>query len=164
MCIRTLVLNYSSFNEWANDKIVNWLAQFPLELLYESVPSSFSSIDFTLQHILRTQRFWLSFINEQDTSGINWSVRSNEAVKIMNEMSRSFSAFSEEELEKKLHLDMPWAKNSLQRFEYIVHIVNHGTFHRGQIITMARSLGMTNGVVNTDYNMFHIEKDFKSPM
>ena len=38
---------------------------------------------------------------------------------------------------------------------YIVHIINHGSFHRGQIVTMARTLGVSEGIVNTDYNIFN---------
>ena len=70
-------------------------------------------------------------------------------------MKEKFSSFSEEDLIKTLHFDMPWAKNNLSRYEYIVHIINHGTFHRGQIVTMARTIGITEGIVNTDYNMFN---------
>jgi uncharacterized damage-inducible protein DinB len=165
MSIKNLVGNYASFNYWANKKLVDWLSTSPLEKLYTQVPSSFTSIDYTLQHILRTQRFWLAFINERDTSGVNWAIRENEADKIMKElvevsaeMKDTFSVFTNDQLEELLRLDMPWAKNRLSRYEYIVHIVNHGTFHRGQIITMARSIGLTEGVVNTDYNMFHIHR------
>ena len=165
MSIKNLGGNYASFNYWANKKLVDWLSASPLEKLYTQVPSSFTSIDYTLQHILRTQRFWLAFINERDTSGVNWAIRENEADKIMKElvevsaeMMDSFSLFTNDQLEALLRLDMPWAKNRLSRYEYIVHIVNHGTFHRGQIITMARSIGLTEGVVNTDYNMFHIHR------
>jgi len=35
-----------------------------------------------------------------------------------------------------------------------MHVINHGTYHRGQIITMARSLGVTHGIPKTDYNLY----------
>jgi uncharacterized damage-inducible protein DinB len=165
MSLKKLIDNYATFNYWANVRIVNWLSAVPVEKMYAPVTSSFASIDYTLQHMLRTQRFWLAFINERDTSGVNWSIRENEADKIMKElvevsaeMKDTFSAFTQEQLEELLRLDMPWAKNQLSRYEYIVHIVNHGSFHRGQIITIARSIGLIEGVVNTDYNMFHIHR------
>ena len=50
---------------------------------------------------------------------------------------------------------MPLAKNDFNRYDYILHIINHSTFHRGQIVTMSRAIGITDGIVNTDYNMFN---------
>jgi len=70
-------------------------------------------------------------------------------------MKQTYSAFSEQELLEVLNLEVPWAKNSRSRYDYIVHIINHGSFHRGQIVTMARSIGVTEGIVNTDYNIFN---------
>jgi uncharacterized damage-inducible protein DinB len=162
MSLVKLITNYATFNEWANHKIVGWLGQLDQELLYQETPSSYTSIDYTVQHILRTQRFWLLFIGEQDTTGFNWSVRERDASNVLNELKEvstqmkvAYSAFSEQDLLKTLHFDMPWAKNDLSRYEYIMHIINHGTFHRGQIVTMARAIGIKEGIVNTDYNMFN---------
>lgn len=162
MSLSKLVPNYTSFNAWANLNMVTWLQSIDRELLYTPAVSSFTSIDYTLQHILRTQRFWYTFITEQDTSTLNWAVREKEVEHIMqellalsDEMKNTFANYSENELLQILHLDTPWANNSLSRYEYIVHVVNHSTFHRGQIVTMARSLGITSGVPNTDYNIFN---------
>jgi uncharacterized damage-inducible protein DinB len=162
MSVHKLIGNYASFNEWANHRIVDWLSNVDHDLLYKQTPSSYTSIDYTLQHILRTQRFWILFIGAESTAGFNWSVREKEVDSILRElkvvsteMKEKFSSFSEEALLKTLHFDMPWAKNNLSRYEYIVHIINHGTFHRGQIVTMARTIGITEGIVNTDYNMFN---------
>ncbi len=168
MGLKNFIANYSTFNDWANNEIVRWLKGIDRALLYQKTPSSFASMDYTLQHILRTQVFWLAFITNQDTSQLNWNVRENEVENILEEllivsdkMKVSFSSFSEEDLETILHLDTPWAKNDLSRYEYIVHIINHGSFHRGQIVTMARCIGINEGIVNTDYNIFLSPKEIK---
>lgn len=162
MSLVKLIANYSAFNEWANHQVVAWLDQVDHDLLYQETPSSFTSIDYTVQHILRTQRFWLLFIGEQDATGFDWSVRERDAKDILRElkevstqMNVEFSRYTEDDLLKVLHFDMPWARNDLSRYEYIVHIINHSTFHRGQIVTIARAIGITDGIVNTDYNMFN---------
>lgn len=161
MALTALIQNYTSFNTWANQQFAEWLKKHPVELLTTEVKSSFSTIDFTLQHMLRTQRFWLLFIEERSIQRFNWAVRENAATVILDEltsqsveMEMAFKKFSADELEKKLVLQTPWAKNSLSRFEYIMHVINHGTFHRGQIVTMARTLGITQGIPATDYNIF----------
>jgi uncharacterized damage-inducible protein DinB len=164
MSLGAVISSYSAYNLWANAKLTHWLEGLGDALSYAETPSSYPSIDKTLQHMLRTQRFWLLFITEQDFSHLKWDVRSGEAPAIRRElievsetMKARFSAFSAEELDKVLHLDMPWAKNLQPRYEYILHCVNHSTFHRGQVITMARALGVTEGIPGTDYNFFKME-------
>jgi uncharacterized damage-inducible protein DinB len=142
--------------------MVTWLQSIDEELLYAPLLSSFTSIDYTLQHIFRTQRFWYTFITQQDITQLNWTVREKEVQLVMqelvllsDEMKNRFANYSENELLQILHLNTPWATNDLSRYEYMVHVVDHSTFHRGQIVTMARSLGITTGVPNTDYNIFN---------
>lgn len=165
MSLLNLTHNYASYNEWANHKIANWLNDQNEELLYKETPSSYKSIDHTLQHILKAQTFWLSFITETELTGFSWRMTDGVVKEILNElknnssaMKRDFTAFSEAELNKNLILNTRWAQNELCRYEYILHVINHTTYHRGQLITMARCLGITEGVPNTDYNMFRAGK------
>lgn len=165
MSIKKLNDNYTAYNLWANTAIVQWLEKLDRHLLYQSTPSSFSSIDYTLQHILRTQKFWLRFVSGKSYNDFDWSVRDKVAEQILKEliesseaMVKEISAFSEEDLLQDLILDSVWAKNKLSRYEYIIHAINHSTYHRGQVITMARTIGITENVPNTDYNMFNTFK------
>jgi uncharacterized damage-inducible protein DinB len=162
MSLSKLITNYTSFNLWANTQIVDWLKGIDIIKLYQETSSSYTSIDYTLQHILRTQKFWQLFNLEKDVSTMNWSVREGEVENIMSEiiliseeMKSNFEKLSEVDLCKTLHLNMPWAENKRSRYEYIMHVINHSTYHRGQIITMARSIGITEGIPNTDYNFFN---------
>jgi uncharacterized damage-inducible protein DinB len=165
MSLQKLISNYAAYNQWANERIVSWLQPLDEGLLYQVTPSSYVSIDYTVQHILRAQNFWFNFVVGNDVSQFNWSVREGEVQKILHELNQSsaqmftrYSAFSETELIEPLQLSMPWAKNTLNRYEYIMHVINHSTYHRGQVITMARAVGIVEGVPNTDYNMFNIQK------
>ena len=162
MSLSKLTSNYVDYNAWANTRLVHWLMDQPVDQMYAEVESSFRSLDLTLQHMLRTQRFWTAFVMQQDLSGFNWSVRKGDAANVMAElvsqsdgMRTQFSQFSEADLSTELSLDMPWAKNRLSRYEYIIHVVNHSTFHRGQIVTMARGLGLVHGIPATDYNIYN---------
>ena len=159
MSITKLISNYTTYNEWANNKIIDWLKNIDTAMLYKQTPSSFNTIDYTLQHILSAQKFWLTFISGEDISTFNWGVRELEIENLLTEleivsaqMKNKFSAFTEEELNDKLELHVRWVKNNLCRYEYIMHVINHSTYHRGQIVTMAHSLGIKDGITNTDYN------------
>lgn len=162
MSLHKLIANYAAYNTWANTRMVEWLSTFSTEQLYQRTPSSFDSLDATLQHMLRTQNYWLAFISEQDTSHFSWNYRPNEVENILKEMisvslqiQETFTAYTEDDLQKVLHLNSPWAKNDLSRYEYILHVINHSTYHRGQLVTMAHSMGLKEGIPNTDYNMYN---------
>lgn len=162
MSLKKLAANYAAFNNWANQTVIDWLGSLDEALLYRQTPSSFSSLDYTLQHILRTQVFWHLFITGQDYSHLKWAVREQEVGRILHELSeisalmeQDFGAFEEPDLLTELTLNTPWAKNRLARYEYIIHVVNHSSFHRGQLVTMARQLGISDGIPNTDYNIFN---------
>ena len=156
-----LISAYAAYNAWANDRIIRWLRTLEQGILYREVPSSYKSIDYTLQHINRSQKFWWLFITGQDTNGFDWSVFEGVVDQVMDEigeyserMRTKYSSFTEAELTEVLHLQSPWITNQRPRYEYILHIINHGTYHRGQIVTMARVLGVTEGIPNTDFNFF----------
>lgn len=40
------------------------------------------------------------------------------------------------------------------RFEFILQIVNHSTYHRGQIITIGRNVGLIDAPM-TDFNVYN---------
>ena len=162
MSIVSVLVNYTSYNLWVNEAIIHYLKNTEKDLLNRTVPSSFSSINFTIQHLLRAQKFWLAFIKQEDTSGFKWAVR-NEDIEVYfeellensAELKRICNLFTEAELLEILSLQQSWAKNKLPRYEYILHVVNHSTFHRGQLVTILRMLGVKDGIPATDYNIWN---------
>lgn len=159
--MKNFIYNYLCFNQWANERLIDYLRALPADCLKKDLLSSFSSIDATLQHMLRTQKFWTAFVSSEDIQHFDWSVKDVDTILILDElaiqsaqMKNQLSALEESSLVETLSLDMPWCKNQLPRYNYIVHVINHSTFHRGQIITMVRQLGFKAGIPNTDYNMF----------
>ncbi|MBX7053005.1 MAG: hypothetical protein K1X54_13285 [Flavobacteriales bacterium] len=160
--IQKIVHQYSSYNQWANQRMIEWLRTLESSLWYQTVPSSFTSIDYTVQHILRTQKFWHAFVQKLDLSNFSWKIFENRAEQTLNEleaqtqfMHQTFCSFEENELTEVLSLNMPWAKNQCSRYEYIIHVINHSTFHRGQVVTQARVLGVDREIPATDYNIFN---------
>ncbi len=162
MSLQKLTSNFSAYNTWANTLLVEWLLSLDMAVLYQKSASSFDSIDSTIQHMLRVQKFWAAFISEEDLSRLDWKVFENQAERLLRELQtqsqtleQTVAGFSEQQLLEELNLDMPWAKNKLPRYEYIIHLSNHSTYHRGQIVTVARSLGINSGIPATDYNFYN---------
>ena len=64
MSLKRIMSNYADYNLWVNQQFVNWLSPKSDELLYAEVPSSFSTIMKTLDHIWSTEEYWFSVISE----------------------------------------------------------------------------------------------------
>ena len=161
MSLHQLINSNLAYNSWANERIAKWLTTLDESILYAKADSSFSSIDLTVQHIHCVERYWSTFIHEKDITDFDWSVFENQATQNLIDlqsqsllMQQSMASFDESQLNQALVLDTPWSKNNQSRFHYIFHMLNHSTYHRGQIVSIARQLGVTEGIPGTDYNGF----------
>ena len=163
MHLYSLMKNYVASNLWANEQYVNWLRPHPIELIEQIIPSSFPGIKGTLVHIWDTERFWLSVLEETPPPpsfrqhGFDGSTEA--AYLGIVDQSRKFldylNSINEKELLKECKLDTPWVKGSLPKYEFVQHSINHSTYHRGQIVTMAHHLGIK-GAPMTDYNFYNM--------
>lgn len=164
MSTTNIIQNMVKFNTWAVTKYINWLRELPASATEsKEVLSSFSSISATVYHIAVAHHFWNNFIAEREIGKIAWNADNAEISsgleywqKMVLELEEIVLGFTEEDLNKTLRLDQPWLSGEVSRYNCIIHSIQHSVFHRGQIVTMARSLGITS-VPNTDYNFFNLQ-------
>ena len=164
MSLRKLMTSYTAYNEWAHHQCAAWLAAKPQALLRQEVASSFPSISLTLHHMAQVQQFWVATIIETplpafaplaevpDLPAVWDSLHRNAAA-----LTRYISGVSEAELMKPVLVESPWFRSEQARYEFVQHVVNHGTYHRGQVATIGRQVGLTDAPM-TDYNFFNINK------
>lgn len=159
MSLQKLMYNYADYNLWANKTLIDWVKTKPEELLNKEVPSSFPSIIKTFAHLLDTEKFWLLVLQGAKPTWTEF-MGTNEEVEsgLLNE-SENFRNYvhslSEATLLEECLLDTPWAKGKLPKYEFIQHCLTHAAYHRGQVITIARNVGLTDPP-NTDYNYYNI--------
>lgn len=158
----TLVRKNATYNAWTTQVLVKWLSTKQLSVLNQAVPSSFPSIRATLIHIANTERFWLDVMRKmpitflsEDLEALSLDQLLTYCVKQSEELSVYVDQLSEEGMLEEVALDTPWVKGSRPRFEFVQHVVNHTTYHRGQIITIGRNLGLTDAPM-TDFNYFNM--------
>lgn len=154
-----LMKNYAGYNLWANTTLINWLKEQPSELMEMQVLSSFPSIKQTILHIWQTQVFWLSVIKGVPMEISEFEGDVNAAFDILIEQSTVFNNdinhLAQEQLEANTLVVSPWFECNFANFEYIMQVMNHSTYHRGQIITMSHQLGLKDAPM-TDYNYYNI--------
>ena len=163
MSLKKIMSNYADYNLWVNQQFVNWLSPKSDELLYAEVPSSFSTITKTLDHIWSTEEYWFSVISETaptEKKTENELSRDQIFEGLLNasaKLKQFIHSLSEEDLVKEVKITNPWFECELPISEYLIQVINHGTYHRGQIVTMGRNIGITDAS-NTDYNFYNVVK------
>ncbi|KIO74835.1 damage-inducible protein DinB [Pedobacter lusitanus] len=152
--------NYANYNLWANATIVNWLKTKADEVVQQEVPSSFSSIKLTLIHMRATERYWLSVLN-QSTEEI--TDKTDETLEDVYTtflegsvaLADQVNTMGNDRLLDTTLIVNPWFQCDFQNFDYVMQVINHTTYHRGQIITIGRNLGFTDAPM-TDYNYYNV--------
>jgi uncharacterized damage-inducible protein DinB len=155
MHLQNLATRYLRYNLWANERLTAWLMTLDRDILYKRTGSSFGTIDRTLQHILSAQHYWHPVIASGQIGEFNQLFRENSVGDVIadlvvssQQLVNSFSILNEAQLMERIG-----ASDSTQsRYEYILHVVNHGSYHRGQVVTLCRALGVTGEIPVTDYD------------
>lgn len=162
MSLQKLMNNYAAYNLWANQTMVGWLKTKPAESFVKEVPSSFSSILKTLNHILAAQEFWqtvtsgdIAVQGRYHATDLKMDEITNELIEQSKRMLNSIQQFTEDDLLEKVYLDTPWVKGEMPRYEFLQHVFNHSTYHRGQVVTIGRNIDLTDAPM-TDYNFFNM--------
>jgi len=155
MSVKKIISGYVYYNHWANQTLTEWLKTLDNNFLTKETRSSFPTIDFTLQHMKNAQNFWLSITREierpDETIKINLTHEVvHELLDSSQQMIDVFTAYTEEELQQPVQSD----NMTRNRYEFILHMINHNSYHRGQIVTMARGFGVVNNIPETDYEAF----------
>ena len=157
-----LLKDYAAYNLWANKRLVDWLRTKPASVLDIEVLSSFPSIKQTLFHIWNVQEWWLGILEGSQPESKYWQVFEGSADEIFEgilQQSEEFAAYAQALTESSIFKNCPFSIPTVgeftrQRFEIIQHTMNHSTYHRGQIVTIGRNLGLTDAPM-TDY-MFYL--------
>ncbi len=155
MHIQNLISRLLRYNLWANERLTSWLLTIDRNILYERAGSSLGTIDRTLQHILSAQIYWYAIIVKGQITEFNQPVKEHAVDEVIadlvinsQQLVNDLSVLNEQQLIESIQV----SDSTQSRYEYILHVVNHSSYHRGQVITMCRALGITGEIPVTDYD------------
>jgi uncharacterized damage-inducible protein DinB len=154
--VKEVLLQYVNYNLWANQRLTDLCSQLPEEYYDAEVKSSFLSLRKTFFHIWDAEYIWLSRLkNYSFTTWPSKSYSSETPVRGMLNTSEEWCVFVKdaEETDFSRHCsytNIEGKKYSQSVFTILTHCMNHSSFHRGQIVTMLRNLGISEGIPSTD--------------
>lgn len=156
-------LSIYNYNTWANTTILNHLKRLPNGTCNQIIKSIFPSVFDTLMHIYIVDRGWYSVLTKEyasdDYETIKKSVEKliaqtkdnslEEFEQKQNQLSEKFRDFIEN---NDMEIKDIFSSVPMKYVDIIQHIVNHGTYHRGNITAMLHQLGHLG--MGTDYSLY----------
>ena len=144
------IKTHLAYNEWANTKIADVLREVEDNIFFQDNKSSFPSIAKTVLHIWDAQHIWVKRM--QGANLTKWPSASfkgskDDSLNGLLDSSSELSSFLLSKTKSFLSTSYPYKNMKGEPFENtyedtLFHVVNHGTYHRGQIITMLREAGL----------------------
>ena len=157
--MQTHLLSYTRYNLWANRRVITFVHTVPEADLHRAAISSFPTLHGSLFHLYGAQDIWLSRLNGNSPAGFPKAadMHSKDVLEALLETSQrlaEIAARTEEELQQEIrYTNLAGDSFSNTVADILLHVVNHGTYHRGQIIAQLRQLGHEN-LFATDYIAF----------
>ena len=157
--LQSQMLKLAQYNNWANQKVMNWIIEAGEQIADLEMKSSFTSIRKTVYHIYDAETLWLIRINGNQIQSwppsrdFNYSLNEFAGVfqKCSNDITLWIAAVDNKKLiENCAYKNLKGDPFVSSYYDIIQHFLNHSTYHRGQLITMLRQAGFTN-VGSTDY-------------
>ena len=155
--MKETLLKYARYNQWANKRLISTLTTHAPELAEKEIASSFNSIKKTILHMADAEYIWDVRLTNgtpdkiPGKSGAGMEALAHEDQKLIDLISSNEEAFFGKSTSYKSMKGDPFTNNN---FAILMHVFNHSTFHRGQVVTMLRNGGYTGPVEQTDFITF----------
>ena len=156
--MKQIILEYAEYNLWANKKLGELLKKEKEELLERELKSSFKNIRLTIFHLWDAEVIWQKRIKGESLT--EWPSKSIKETGMAfldawNNSSESLleivKNLSEEELSREIsYKNLKGEEFKQPLYQILMHLFNHGTYHRGQLVTMLRNAGVEDGIPQTD--------------
>lgn len=148
--MKELLKELAAYNIWANQKIIDVILLLPEEKQKTEIPSSFKSLYSTLLHMWNAESAWWQRMKLQErimSPFENFKGSIQELTNDLLQQNRQWQEWVNNAPDAALDHVFQYQNARKEQFkqpiyQMLLHVFNHGTYHRGQLINMLRQLGM----------------------
>ena len=138
-----------AYNRWANDRILDDVRSLAPAELARDLTTSFQSLLGTLAHIYWAEWTWLRRWRRESPKRPPSADEYRTLADVESpwrDVQEEQTRFAMELTDERLRERIAYENYRDKRWEYslarmIQHLVNHSSYHRGQIVTLLRQLG-----------------------
>ena len=153
-----------AYNSWANYRTLEACAALSHEQFTRDLGSSFRSVRDTLAHISGVEWLWLERWRGRSHNTIppgsdfpDFEALRRRWLEIEHYLMGYVSSLSDGDIQRVVeHTTTSGVPQSAPLWQMLQHLVNHGTYHRGQVAAMVRQLGSK--PISTDLIFFYRER------
>ncbi|MEO6489436.1 MAG: DinB family protein [Ferruginibacter sp.] len=159
--MKKVFAQYAAYNIWANQRITDCVSNLSDEQINQPMNSSFKSIYLTIAHLWDVEGIWwqrIKLMEQNEWPSVNFKGSVLELSNNLMKQSKQWKEWVDLATEAALEHEFIYRNSKKEQFkqpvyEALHHLFNHQSYHRGQLITMFRSVGVEN-VPNTDLISF----------
>jgi uncharacterized damage-inducible protein DinB len=156
------------YNSWANHRALEAGSALTDEQFARDLGSSFPSVRDTLAHVCEVEWLWLERWHGRSLSSMrpgsdfpNLDSLHHRWQEVESSLTQYVNALKPEDIERVIeHKTTKGVPQAAPLWQMLQHLVNHGTYHRGQVATMLRQLGAKAN--STDLIFFYRERAAKA--
>jgi len=162
--MKKFILEYAAYNVWANETICSVISTLTDEQFEKEIVSSFSSIRKTVLHLWDAHLVWINRLEgvslkafpSESFLGTNEEIITGliSSSKKLKDLTESYDEDALQSIKKYATFKGGIVTSSL--YQVLAHVFNHSTYHRGQLVTMLRQLGIMD-IPKTDLIFFYRE-------
>ncbi len=150
------------YNDWANQRLLDAVATLSTEQLRRDLGGSYKTVRDLEAHIVSTEWAWLErWGGVSPTKTPDW-VNGGDIDEIIAELhalelrrSEFLWSMPDADLSKPIEYHFLSGEPGVHTLQdLMIHVVNHSTYHRGQLASMLRQLGAP--APSTDFVLFKV--------
>jgi len=163
--MKILLTQYASYHLWANQQLFETILKQPRELQELKVSSSFPSLKDTLLHMWDAESIWWQRLKLQENivpPSQSFTGNCEDIAKGMTQQSRQWQEWILHSNDYMFEHEFIYFNSRKEKFkqatfQMLLHLFNHATYHRGQLVNILRQLEVTN-IPQTDFIVWSRKK------
>jgi uncharacterized damage-inducible protein DinB len=150
--MKELLQQYAAYNLWANQTLLELILRLPQQQQIAEVPSSFNSLQKTIVHLWNAEAVWwqrVKLVEKVIAPQEAFTGDLKTAASAVFEQDRKWLEWVQTSPERMFQHEFIYQNSKRETFkqpvfQVLLHVFNHSTYHRGQLVNILRQLGVQN--------------------
>ena len=159
--MKQLLVSFAAYDLWANRKMLDAILPLTEAQQQQEITSSFSSIHKTCLHIWDASSIWWQRLQMHEqivVPSLSFHPSMSDVATGLLAQNKQWVEWINTVVEAELEKELPYKNMKGDAFrqpvkDIFLHLFNHGTYHRGQLVTMLRQVGVGE-IAPTDYIVY----------